>query len=238
MQGAMTQLLEGREKKLERQEVQLTALKDKNAELLQELECLRISSQDTVKTSLESQLGPVIREREALKEEMVKIKIDMDSSAKKISVYEAKLKKLREESVEIQVENSTLQSQSTSLLSQINTLQNSNVSLEAAKKRLEEAGVSWATERKELLADQSGLQKLHDNLQVSRFELNSNRRVVFYFASVSFVLRSLPCCLPKGPYFFWCHKVCHKVLTMSQYQEFLTVQKLCDTLCDTRYMDP
>ena len=166
MQGAMTQLLEGREKKLERQEVQLTALKDKNAELLQELECLRISSQDTVKTSLESQLGPVIREREALKEEMVKIKIDMDSSAKKISVYEAKLKKLREESVEIQVENSTLQSQSTSLLSQINTLQNSNVSLEAAKKRLEEAGVSWATERKELLADQSGLQKLHDNLQV------------------------------------------------------------------------
>ena len=85
MQGAMAQLLEGREKKLERQEIQLTALKDKNQELVQELECLRIKVQaGDAKSSLESQLGPVIREREQLKEELIKIKIDMDSSAKKV----------------------------------------------------------------------------------------------------------------------------------------------------------
>ena len=86
MHGAMTQLLEGREKKLERQEIQLTALKDKNQELVQELECLRIKVQaGDAKSSLESQLGPVIKEREQLKEELVKLKIDMDSSAKKVT---------------------------------------------------------------------------------------------------------------------------------------------------------
>ena len=85
MQGAMAQLLEGREKKLERQEIQLTALKNKNQELVQELECLRIKVQaGDAKSSLESQLRPVILEREQLKEELVKIKIDMDSSAKKV----------------------------------------------------------------------------------------------------------------------------------------------------------
>ena len=115
-----------------------------------------------------------------------------------ISVYEAKLKKTQEENVQIQVENSTLQSQSTSLLSQINTLQNSNVTLEMAKKRvslsyhvilgffgkvyrsffqLEESVQQWQNERDELLQDQSGLQKLHDNLQAEYESLKKEKDV-------------------------------------------------------------
>ena len=37
--------------------------------------------------------------------------------------------------------------------------------LETSKKKLEEAEKSWKTEREDLLRDQVGLQKLHDNLQ-------------------------------------------------------------------------
>ena len=97
------------------------------------------------------------------------------------------------------MENSTLQSQSTSLLSQINTLQNSNVTLEASKKKvyfkgtpksllgflrrcfspsffqLEESSRQWQSERQELLQDQNGLQKLHDNLQVEYEALKTEK---------------------------------------------------------------
>ena len=38
----------------------------------------------------------------------------------------------------------------------------------------------------------------------------------------------------KDPY-FWCHKVCHKVFDTVL---IVTVSKVCDTLCDTRNMDP
>ena len=87
LQGAMSQLLEGRERKLESQEMQLRALKDKNQGLQQELECLRIKVQaGDAKSSLEAQLASVIKERELLKEEMVKLKIEMDSGNKKVII--------------------------------------------------------------------------------------------------------------------------------------------------------
>ena len=40
-----------------------------------------------------------------------------------------------------------------------------NFRLEASKKKLEEAEKTWKHEREDLLKDQVGLQKLHDNLQ-------------------------------------------------------------------------
>lgn len=53
-----------------------------------------------------------------------------------IGLYEDKMKKLHEEMVNIQVENSTLQSQSSSLLSQINQLQITQGTLETSKRKV------------------------------------------------------------------------------------------------------
>ena len=53
-------------------------------------------------------------------------------------MYESKLKKVHEDMVNIQVENSTLQSQSSSLLSQINQLQITLGDLEAFKRKVRE----------------------------------------------------------------------------------------------------
>ena len=53
-----------------------------------------------------------------------------------IVLYEEKMKKLHEDMVNIQVENSTLQSQSSSLLSQINQLQITQGTLETSKRKV------------------------------------------------------------------------------------------------------
>ena len=53
-----------------------------------------------------------------------------------IGLYEDKMKKLHEDMVNIQVENSTLQSQSSSLLSQINQLQITQGTLETSKRKV------------------------------------------------------------------------------------------------------
>ena len=62
-----------------------------------------------------------------------KIKVDMYFQ---IGLYEDKMKKLHEDMVNIQVENSTLQSQSSSLLSQINQLQITQGTLETSKRKV------------------------------------------------------------------------------------------------------
>ena len=51
-----------------------------------------------------------------------------------------------------------------------------------------------------------------------------------------FVLKSLNFMWDKRQY-FWCHKDCHFFIWHC-HSDIVTVQKLCDTLCDTRNMDP
>merc|ERR1719510_2346775 len=166
LEGSMHRLLEARQKQIEMQDVQIKAIKEKNISLLQQLEVLKLKVHaGDAKSEIEAQLGKVLKERDQLRTEILNIKMEANSNNKKIDLYENKFKKLQEENVQIQVENSTLQSQSASLLSQINSLQTANATLETAKRRIEEAEKSWNNERTELLQDQAGLQKLHNNLQ-------------------------------------------------------------------------
>ena len=110
-----------------------------------------------------------------------------------IGLYEEKMKKLHEDMVNIQVENSTLQSQSSSLLSQINQLQITQGTLETSKRKVrffncmatesclqsrfqaEEEEKRYKAERTDLLRDQAGLQKLHDQLQTDYDALLTER---------------------------------------------------------------
>ena len=166
LEGSMNKLLESRQKQIETQDMQLKAIKEKNLSMQQQLEVLKLKVHaGDAKTEIEAQLGKVLKERDQLRTEILNIKMEANSNNKKIDLYENKCKKLQEENVQIQVENSTLQSQSTSLLSQINSLQTANATLETAKRRIEEAEKNWNNERTELLQDQAGLQKLHNNLQ-------------------------------------------------------------------------
>jgi len=166
LEGSMSQLLEARQKKIASLETALKGKENEKSELQQSLEFmkLKIQSGDS-KAGLESELAKVVKERNQAQGELINLKMEVEGSKDRIGLYEDKMKKLHEEMVNIQVENSTLQSQSSSLLSQINQLQITQGTLETSKRKAEEEEKRYKAERTDLLRDQAGLQKLHDQLQ-------------------------------------------------------------------------
>merc|ERR1712223_465896 len=161
---SLNKLLESRQKKIEVLEATLKDVRNDNASLKQNMEVQKLKSGGNNQV-MEIQLKTVVTERDELRADLAKLKIDTNAVNDEVKLYKKKLEKIQESMVDTQIENSTLQSQSTSLLSQINQLQSTQSMLETSKKKLEEAEKSWKTEREDLLRDQVGLQKLHDNLQ-------------------------------------------------------------------------
>ena len=70
----------------------------------------------------------------------------------------------------------------------------------------------------------------------------SQARCFAYYYSLNVHFWTLPTAIYFPIYneglYFWCHKVCHKVFDTVTKRRFWQCQKLCDTLCDTRNMDP
>lgn len=163
LEDSLNKLLESRQKKIEALEVTLCEVKDENCSLKQNIEVAKLKGTDN-KVS-EQQLKTVVRERDVLRADLSKLKVDTASSIEELKQYKKKLEKLHESMVDTQGENATLQSQSTSLLRQINQLQTTQSVWETSTKRLEDGEKIWKAEREDLLRDQVGLQKLHDNLQ-------------------------------------------------------------------------
>ena len=162
--GSLNKLLESRQKKIEALETTLKEVRNENSTLKQSMEVQKIRAGGDNQV-METKLKTVVEERDELRANFAKVKIDTNGLSEEVKIYKKKLEKLQESLVDKQIENSTLTSQSSSLLAQINQLQNTQAMLEASKKKLEEAEKSWSTEREDLLKDQVGLQKLHDNLQ-------------------------------------------------------------------------
>lgn len=165
LEGSMTTLLESRQKRIEALETSLKEAKTENIALTQKTEVLKLKSQGVDNRVSDAQVSSVVQERDQLRKNLADVTMDLTASTEKLKMYEERLKKLHEDSVASRVEHSTLQSQSSSLLSQINTLQTTQAAIEASKRKLEESEKTWKSEREELLRDQAGLQKLHDNLQ-------------------------------------------------------------------------
>ncbi|XP_059095121.1 girdin-like isoform X2 [Tigriopus californicus] len=166
LEGSMDQLLESQQKKIKGLESQLTVALKQKTNYQQQVETLelQIKAGDS-QVGLEKQLSKVVKEKDQYRSELLELKMESSTNAEKIELYDAKVKKLNEDLVNIKVENSTLQSQSSSLLSQINHLQLNQNSLESAKRKSDESERRWKMERQNLLRDQVELQKLHDGLQ-------------------------------------------------------------------------
>lgn len=166
LEGSMDHLLESQQKKIKGLESQLTAAIKQKTTYQQQVETLelQIKAGDS-QVGLEKQLSKVVKEKDQYRSELLELKMEASTNAEKIELYDAKVKKLNEDLVNIKVENSTLQSQSTSLLSQINQLQVTQSNLENAKRKSDESERRWKMERQNLLRDQVELQKLHDGLQ-------------------------------------------------------------------------
>ena len=145
-----------------------------------------------VKTSSDERVNVLQAERDELSNELAKLRVAAVGRQDKEQALSGQLNTLQEEmnvvSKEkacLQVENRTLQSQSSSLLAQINTLQSDYNKLEAELSKNSQSEKDVKQELNQLLADQSRLQRLHDQLQSDydrlceeREELKSSERLL------------------------------------------------------------
>ena len=125
LEGSLNKLLETRQKKIEALEISLREVQDENCSLKQNIEVQKLKSGGD-NLAIEAQLKTVVQERDEIRRELSKVKMDMIGASEQLDLYKKKLEKVHANVVETEVENSTLQSQSTSLLGQINTLQATN----------------------------------------------------------------------------------------------------------------
>jgi len=164
LEGSLDKLVEKRQKKIEALETTLKDIRDENCSLKQNIEVQKLKSGGD-NNFIEAQLKTVVQERDELRGELSKLKVDTNSLGDELKLYKKKLEQLQKNLFDSQVENSTLHSQSTSFLSQINKLQTTQILLEASKRKFEEMEKVQLAEKDELLCDQAQLQNLHNNLQ-------------------------------------------------------------------------
>merc|ERR1719225_1740161 len=145
-----------------------------------------------VKTTSDERVNLLQAERDELSSELAKLRVAavgredreaaMNSS---MTSLQEEMKTVGKEKACLQVENRTLQSQSSSLLAQINSLQADYNKLEAESTKAAVSEKEVKQELNQLLADQTRLQRLHDQLQSDydrlteeREELKSSERLL------------------------------------------------------------
>merc|ERR1719318_722825 len=135
-----------------------------------------------VKNTTEERVNVLQAERDELSNELAKLRVAAVGREDKETAWSNQLNNIQEEMVVInkektclQVENRTLQSQSSSLLAQINTLQSDHSKLESELSRSTQSEKEMKQELNQLLADQTRLQRLHDQLQSDYDKLSTER---------------------------------------------------------------
>ena len=145
-----------------------------------------------VKTSSDERVNVLQAERDELSSELAKLRVAAVGREDREVALSGQLTSLQEEMSAVskekaclQVENRTLQSQSSSLLAQINSLQSDYNKLEAEASKNSQSEKEVKQELNQLLADQTRLQRLHDQLQSDydrlteeREELKTSERVL------------------------------------------------------------
>ena len=142
----------------------------------------RSQTLNEVKTSSDERVNLLQAERDELSSELAKLRVAavgredreaaMNSS---MTSLQEEMKTVAKEKACLQVENRTLQSQSSSLLAQINSLQSDYNKLEAESSRNSASEKEVKQELNQLLADQTRLQRLHDQLQSDYDRLSEER---------------------------------------------------------------
>ena len=110
----MNKLLESRQKKIEALETTLKEVRNENSTLKQSMEVQKIRAGGDNQV-METKLKTVVEERDELRANFAKVKIDTNGLSEEVKIYKKKLEKLQESLVDKQIENSTLTSQSSSL---------------------------------------------------------------------------------------------------------------------------
>jgi len=134
------------------------------------------------KNTTEERVNVLQAERDELSNELAKLRVAAVGREDKEAAWTNQLNNIQEEMVVLnkektclQVENRTLQSQSSSLLAQINTLQSDHSKLESELSRTTQSEKEMKQELNQLLADQTRLQRLHDQLQSDYDRLSTER---------------------------------------------------------------
>jgi len=134
------------------------------------------------KNTTEERVNVLQAERDELSNELAKLRVAAVGREDKEAAWTNQLNNIQEEMVVLnkektclQVENRTLQSQSSSLLAQINTLQSDHSKLESELTRTTQSEKEMKQELNQLLADQTRLQRLHDQLQSDYDRLSTER---------------------------------------------------------------
>ena len=144
------------------------------------------------KSSSDERVNVLQAERDELSSELAKLRVAAVSREDREVAITSKLTNIQEEMSVVtkekaclQVENRTLQSQSSSLLAQINSLQSDYNKLEGELSKQSQSEKEVKQELNQLLADQTRLQRLHDQLQSDydrlteeREELKSSERLL------------------------------------------------------------
>ena len=112
--GSLNKLLESRQKKIEALETTLKEVRNENSTLKQSMEVQKIRAGGDNQV-METKLKTVVEERDELRANFAKVKIDTNGLSEEVKIYKKKLEKLQESLVDKQIENSTLTSQSSSL---------------------------------------------------------------------------------------------------------------------------
>merc|ERR1719225_848095 len=144
------------------------------------------------KSSSDERVNVLQAERDELSSELAKLRVAAVGREDREVAITSKLTNIQEEMSVVtkekaclQVENRTLQSQSSSLLAQINSLQSDYNKLEGELSKQSQSEKEVKQELNQLLADQTRLQRLHDQLQSDydrlteeREELKSSERLL------------------------------------------------------------
>eukprot|EP00096_Caligus_rogercresseyi_P012500 TRINITY_DN524_c2_g1_i2.p1 TRINITY_DN524_c2_g1~~TRINITY_DN524_c2_g1_i2.p1 ORF type:complete len:651 (-),score=188.86 TRINITY_DN524_c2_g1_i2:1125-3077(-) len=147
-----------------------------------ELQNIKVDGGDA-KSAIEKQLNVALKEKESAEAEILTLKVSISQLESKICLFQTEkvhinheLVKLTEDRASLQVENTTLNSQSAMLLNQINQLQSANIKLDYDREKWEKLKNELNHDKEALILDQERLQKLHDNLQLDYEKLCEEKK--------------------------------------------------------------